>query len=79
MSSANNTSNIDWALIHINQNLLSPVLGGPDSLLVTFVLNSVPKRSAVLVRTRSHGLMKGFITINPTFMQLPHDIALQEV
>jgi hypothetical protein len=33
MPSANSTSNLDWALIHINQNLLSSVLGGPDSSL----------------------------------------------
>jgi hypothetical protein len=80
MSSVSSTSNLDWALIQINQvDMLFSVLEDSEFPFVQSVLSSVPTRTAVLVKTSSSGLTRGFITANSTFMQLPNYIPFQEM
>ncbi|KIM96249.1 hypothetical protein OIDMADRAFT_59318 [Oidiodendron maius Zn] len=80
MSRSTATSNLDWAVIHLECvdpfSWINTVKSFPPVQSIAYTLSETKK---VQVVTASNGTIDGKITGTPTFMQVPQSIAFQEV
>jgi hypothetical protein len=80
MSRSTSTSNLDWALIHLEcTDTFSGINPSTKFPLLQSVVYTLPGTKMVQVFTASNAAMNGKITGTPTFMQAPHSIAFQEM
>jgi hypothetical protein len=77
ISHANNTSNLDWALVGLEKAEFSTLSGNLE--VSTCIVGIAPSKAAVSVITGSNGIINGTISGSLTFMQLPNSIAFQEM
>jgi hypothetical protein len=77
MSHADNTSNLDWALVKLEKAEFSAFSANLE--VSTCITGIAPSKAAVSVITGSNGIINGTISGSLTFMQLPNGIAFQEM
>lgn len=80
MSRSTNTSDLDWAVVHLEgADIFSGIKLATKFRSFQNVVYALRGTKAVQVFTESDAATDGKITGTPTFMQVPHSIAFQEM
>jgi hypothetical protein len=79
LSIASKTSDLDWALIHIESPLPRSIYQSNKNINIQSVAQVPLGKTKIQAITSTECSIEGIITGGSTFMQLPHSVAFQEM